>query len=152
MSAPSGVQTEIAAGEQRAVVVEVGGGLRSYRVGDADLLDGYGPAEMSTSGRGQVLMPWPNRLEGGSYEFRGRRHQLPLDEPEARNAIHGVSSKMKAIKLIQDGHVERGSGGAFFTITVHMEILMVSAFVSESMHQRWVAVECKYHRLIGRED
>ena len=34
-------------------------------------------------------MPWPNRLEGGSYEFRGRRHQLPLDEPEAGNAIHG---------------------------------------------------------------
>ncbi len=89
MNAPSGAQIEIAAGEQQAVVVEVGGGLRSYRVGDADLLDGYGPAEMSTSGRGQVLMPWPNRLEGGSYEFRGRRHQLPLDEPEAGNAIHG---------------------------------------------------------------
>jgi aldose 1-epimerase len=89
MNAPSGLQTEIAADEQRAVVVEVGGGLRSYRIGDADLLDGYGPAEMSTSGRGQVLMPWPNRLEGGSYEFGGRRHQFPLDEPEAGNAIHG---------------------------------------------------------------
>jgi aldose 1-epimerase len=34
-------------------------------------------------------MPWPNRLEGGSYEFGGRRHQLPLDEPAAGNAIHG---------------------------------------------------------------
>ena len=36
MNAPSGAQIEIAAGEQRAVVVEVGGGLRSYRVGDAE--------------------------------------------------------------------------------------------------------------------
>ena len=26
---------------------------------------------MSTSGRGQVLMPWPNRLQGGAYEFGG---------------------------------------------------------------------------------
>ncbi len=89
MISPSGQQIELAAGEQRVVVVEVGGGLRSYRLGDCDLLDGYGADEMSTSGRGQVLMPWPNRLEGGSYEFQGHRHQLPLDEPEAGNAIHG---------------------------------------------------------------
>ena len=33
MSLPSGEQIEIAFGEQRAVVVEVGGGLRSYRTG-----------------------------------------------------------------------------------------------------------------------
>ena len=81
MSAPSGEQIEIADGDQRAVVVEVGGGLRSYQLGGGDVLDGYGTAELSTSGRGQVLLPWPNRLEGGTYEFGGRRHQLPLDEP-----------------------------------------------------------------------
>ena len=45
---------------------------------------------MVTSGRGQVLLPWPNRLEDGGYEFDGRRHQLPLTEPTARNAIHGL--------------------------------------------------------------
>jgi aldose 1-epimerase len=72
------------------VVVEVGGGLRTYRVGDADVLDGYDATELSTSGRGQVLIPWPNRLQGGSYEFGGRRHQLPLDETSAGNAIHGL--------------------------------------------------------------
>jgi aldose 1-epimerase len=45
---------------------------------------------MSSSGRGQVLIPWPNRLQDGSYEFEGCRHQLPLNEPERRNAIHGL--------------------------------------------------------------
>ena len=35
-------------------------------------------------------MPWPNRLEDGAYEFDGRTHQLPLTEPERRNAIHGL--------------------------------------------------------------
>jgi galactose mutarotase-like enzyme len=45
---------------------------------------------MSSSGRGQVLIPWPNRLQDGRYEFDGRRHQLPLNEPEHRNAIHGL--------------------------------------------------------------
>jgi aldose 1-epimerase len=45
---------------------------------------------MSSSGRGQILIPWPNRPEDGSYEFDGRRHQLPLNEPERHNAIHGL--------------------------------------------------------------
>ena len=88
--APSGEQIEIAAEDQQAVVVEVGGGIRSYSAGGRELVDGYGADEMSSSGRGQVLIPWPNRLQDGSYEFDGRRHQLPLNEPERRNAIHGL--------------------------------------------------------------
>jgi aldose 1-epimerase len=88
--APSGEQTEIALGDQRAVVVEVGGGLRTYSAAGRDLLDGYAVDQMSPSGRGQLLLPWPNRVEDGSYEFEGRRHQLPLDQPDERNAIHGL--------------------------------------------------------------
>ena len=64
--------------------------MRTYSVGGRDVLDGYGTDEMCASGRGQVLMPWPNRLEDGRYEFDGRGHQLPLTEPESRNAIHGL--------------------------------------------------------------
>jgi aldose 1-epimerase len=88
--APSGEQVEIAHGDQRAVVVEVGGGLRSYSAAGRELLDGYGPDEMSTSGRGQLLIPWPNRVRDGSYEFDGQRHQLALDDPEEQDAIHGL--------------------------------------------------------------
>jgi aldose 1-epimerase len=90
MIAPSGKQITIVAKEQQAVIVEVGGGLRSYSVGDHELLDGYDADEMSSSGRGQVLIPWPNRLEDGRYEFDGGHYQLPLNEPEHRNAIHGL--------------------------------------------------------------
>ena len=90
MIAPSGKQITIVANDQQAVVVEVGGGLRSYSIGGRELLDGYGADEMSSSGRGQVLIPWPNRLQDGSYEFNGASYQLPLNEPERRNAIHGL--------------------------------------------------------------
>src|SRR5690349_22463855 len=90
MIAPSGEQIEFALANHRAVVVEVDGGLRAYSVGGRELIDGYGAAEMSSSGRGQVLIPWPNRLQDGSYEFDGRSHQLPLNEPGNRNAIHGL--------------------------------------------------------------
>jgi aldose 1-epimerase len=88
--APSGDQITIRAGDQQAEVVEVGGGLRSYSAGGHALVDGYSADQMSSSGRGQVLIPWPNRLEDGSYEFDGRRYQLPLNEPERHNAIHGL--------------------------------------------------------------
>jgi aldose 1-epimerase len=81
---------EIEAGDQRAVVDGVGGGLCAYSAGGRDFVDGYPPGEPSTSGRGQVLIPWPNRLEDGAYEFDGRRHQLSLTEPERGNAIHGL--------------------------------------------------------------
>jgi aldose 1-epimerase len=90
VSAPSGKQIEIGLGDQRVVVVEVGGGLRSYEAGGRPVLDGYAESEMCRSGRGQVLLPWPNRLEDGSYEFDGQRHQLPINEVDTRDAIHGL--------------------------------------------------------------
>jgi aldose 1-epimerase len=87
---PSGEQIEISHGDQRAVVVEVGGGLRAYSAAGRELLDAYPADGQITSGRGQVLIPWPNRIEDGAYEFDGERYQLALDETEARNAIHGL--------------------------------------------------------------
>lgn len=90
MRYPSGEQFEIAFGEQRAVAVEVGAGLRAYSVDGEDVIDGYDADEMAAGGRGQVLAPWPNRLQDGSYEFDGRLHQLPLNEQEHSNAIHGL--------------------------------------------------------------
>ena len=90
MDSPSGEQLEIRHGVQAAVVTEVGAGLRTYSAGRREIVDGYGPDEEASSGRGQVLIPWPNRLEDGSYEFDGEHHQLPLTEPEHRNAIHGL--------------------------------------------------------------
>ncbi len=45
---------------------------------------------MCASGRGQVLIPWPNRIADGRYEFGDMQHQLPLNEAERGNAIHGL--------------------------------------------------------------
>jgi aldose 1-epimerase len=91
ISSPSGAQWEITSGDQSAVVVEVGGGLRGYTVGGAPIMDGYGPDEMCPAGAGQVLTPWPNRIRDGKYAFGGDTQQLPLTEPACHNAIHGLS-------------------------------------------------------------
>jgi aldose 1-epimerase len=37
-----------------------------------------------------VLAPWPNRLDGGRYEFDGRPGAAAIDEPHLGNAIHGI--------------------------------------------------------------
>jgi len=91
MVAPSGRQHVLAGpGAQRAVIVEVGGGVREYTVGATPVLDGYPEDQMCASGRGQPLLPWPNRTGDGSYRWEGQALQLPLTEVGRRNAIHGL--------------------------------------------------------------
>jgi aldose 1-epimerase len=87
---PSGQQHEIRLGDQRAVIVEVGGGLRAYDVAGRAVLQGYEVDERARGARGQVLLPWPNRIEDGSYEFEGRKQQLALTKPANHNASHGL--------------------------------------------------------------
>jgi aldose 1-epimerase len=87
---PSGEQHEIRHGDQVVVVTEVGATLRVYSAGGVDIVDGFSVEEPSSAGRGQVLAPWPNRLDGGRYMFDGRPGAAAIDEPELGNAIHGL--------------------------------------------------------------
>jgi aldose 1-epimerase len=87
---PSGRQFEIEHGDQQATVVELGAALRTFAVDAHDRIDGYARDEMCSGSRGQLLVPWPNRIAGGRYEFGGVDHQLALNEPAMNNAIHGL--------------------------------------------------------------
>ncbi len=86
---PSGEQVELRHGGHRAVIVEVSGGSARTRPTAGASSTGTRPHEMCTGARGQLLVPWPNRLRDGRYEFDGERFQVPLSEPEKMNAIHG---------------------------------------------------------------
>jgi aldose 1-epimerase len=86
---PSGEQFEIVHGQQRATIVEVGGGVREYVVGGRPVLDPYPASAMCDGGHGAPLIPWPNRLGDGRYSFDGVDYQVALSEPANRNAIHG---------------------------------------------------------------
>ena len=87
---PSGEQWTIRHGDHEAVVVQVGGGLRTDGFRGRDVLAGYPRDAQCSAGRGQLLIPWPNRIRDGSYSVSGQRHQLALSEPERGNAIHGL--------------------------------------------------------------
>jgi aldose 1-epimerase len=88
--APSGAQYPIEYADQRAVVVEVGGGLRSYDVAGQEIVDGYAPDEIAPASAGQLLAPWPNRIRDGRYAWQGHSYRLALSEPANDNAIHGL--------------------------------------------------------------
>jgi aldose 1-epimerase len=88
--APSGEQFELVLGEQRATVVEVGGGIRAYTVAGREVLESYPVDAMCDGGHGAVLIPWPNRLADGAYTFDGVPRQLPIDEVDKHNANHGL--------------------------------------------------------------
>ena len=88
---PSGRQFVLESGKQQVTVTEVGAGLRTFTVAGKAVLDGYSQEEMCDVARGALLLPWPNRIEDGVYEFDGRRHQLGLTEPARQNAIHGLT-------------------------------------------------------------
>ncbi len=87
---PTGQQWTIGHGSFEATVVEVGGGLRTLTRDGVDLVAGYAADEPCASGRGQQLMPWPNRIRDGRYTFGGTEHQLSVTEVPRGNASHGL--------------------------------------------------------------
>ncbi|MFI0349714.1 aldose 1-epimerase family protein [Actinomadura sp. 9N407] len=86
----TGRQYEIAAGPYRAVVTEQGAGLRELTHQGLPLILPHGADEPVPAALGQLLIPWPNRVDRGGYAFEGRIHQLDLSEPENDCAIHGL--------------------------------------------------------------
>jgi aldose 1-epimerase len=90
MLPPTGDQFQIEAGGYRAVVTESGAALRLLDHDGRTLVDGFAEDTVPSGGRGQLLMPWPNRIRDGAYSFGGTDHQLALTEPSRHNASHGL--------------------------------------------------------------
>jgi aldose 1-epimerase len=123
-SAPTGRQYPLRHGDQEVVVTEVGAGLRSYTVGTGEdawaVLDGFRADEECTAGRGQMLIPWPNRVEDGRYRFDGVEQVLALTEPEAGNAIHGLT-RWSNWTAVEDDAVEHDGASLRMQHTVHAQ-------------------------------
>jgi len=87
----TGAQYEITSGTFRAVITELGAGLRAFESDGVPYLETF-PAddEWPPMGAGAVLVPWPNRVAGGKWEFDGKPQFLDPNEPHRDNAIHGL--------------------------------------------------------------
>ncbi len=80
----------LAAGDYAAAVDTHGGGLHSFSNHGSPVVAPATTNEDPGGWEGRVLAPWPNRLAGGRYEFAGESFQVPVNEPERDNALHGV--------------------------------------------------------------
>jgi aldose 1-epimerase len=94
MGAETGEQYEISCSSARAVITEIGAGLRVFEVGGTPYLETYDADEHPPLGSGAVLVPWPNRVADGRWEWQGRPQQLELTEPDLHNAIHGLQRRL----------------------------------------------------------
>src|SRR6266487_1088735 len=103
-SLPSGQQFEIHRGNMSAVITEVGATLRVFEVGGQEFLFTFSQNEMSMFSEGQVLIPFPNRIDHGMYVFNGMTEQLPLSEPARQNAIHGLTRWMNWLPAVHENH------------------------------------------------
>ncbi|MEI2713286.1 MAG: aldose 1-epimerase family protein [Nocardioides sp.] len=90
MVPPTGEQYAITHGGYRATLTQGGATLRELSYDGRDLIDPFAESEMPAAGRGQVLVPWPNRIRDGRYTWEGTPRQLPLSEPARANASHGL--------------------------------------------------------------
>jgi aldose 1-epimerase len=120
----------LAHGDWQLTVVEVGGGMRLLHHRDWPVLDGYPIERMCNGGRGQPLIPWPNRVDGGRYTFEGQAHQLPLSEPLAGNAIHGLvrwghwrAAEREPARVIME-HTLDPQPGYPFALALRLEYLL----------------------------
>jgi len=52
------------------------------------------PLESNPYHPSAVLTPWVNRVRNGNYSFEGRNYQLPINEPNLGNAIHGLLARV----------------------------------------------------------
>ncbi len=87
---PAGRSFEIADGDARAVVHEVGATLAGFESGGLARTESYPPTRRPPQGAGAVLAPWPNRVRAGRWTHGDAPQQLALTEPDAGNAIHGL--------------------------------------------------------------
>ena len=99
---PGAGERTLVRGDQKAIIVETGAGVRSYTVEGVHVLAGYRPERVSPSARGQWLVPWPNRIRDGKYTFDGEEHVLPIQDPEPDSAIHGLARWVPFQVLDQD--------------------------------------------------
>ncbi len=80
----------ISAGDYQATIVSEGAGLASLTYQGNDLVLPHPPTETPDGYSGKLLLPWPNRVAGGQYQWGEKTQQLEINEPARSAALHGL--------------------------------------------------------------
>lgn len=106
----NGPDTELTLTEHplRAVVSPYGASLRGLYLQEGadeqEIITVYTGAANKVGGQGDVLIPFPGRVNEGRYAFEGQRHQLRKNDKEAPAAIHGFLRQVMWAQQERTGH------------------------------------------------
>ncbi|HYZ55097.1 MAG TPA: aldose 1-epimerase family protein [Streptosporangiaceae bacterium] len=123
----TGRQYELSAGDYHAVITELGAGLRELSYCGEPVISGYQADELPPAGAGQLLVPWPNRVDHGRYTFGGAEYHLDLSEAARGNAIHGLTRWAAWVAVVHEAdrvllkHVPHGYPGYPFGVEIDAE-------------------------------
>lgn len=76
------------------IIPDFGANLIELQLKSHQILDGFKTEEQleaNEKSRGNHLLPFPNRIKDGRYQFEGKEYQLPINKPKEQNAIHGFT-------------------------------------------------------------
>lgn len=87
----NGELIDLRAGDYEARVATSGAALVHLRAAGSDLVIPF-DAETQLAGawQGKSLAPWPNRIAGSRYTYRGVEYLLACNEPQTGSALHGL--------------------------------------------------------------
>lgn len=77
-----------------SVIPSLGGMLNGFKKQGFEIIDGielsrYGVADYLGTFKSAVLLPYPNRISNGRFEFQGNQHQMNCNESALNNSLHG---------------------------------------------------------------
>mgnify|MGYP000597197978 CR=1 FL=1 len=73
-----------------AEISRVGAALRYLAIDEVELVEPGKFDSLSPFCEGVIMSPWPNRIDGGKWQYQGRTLELPINLHEQQNANHGL--------------------------------------------------------------
>ena len=76
-----------------SIVPQCGGVLLSLKLKGIEVIEGYQSEKdlvHKSWNKCGLMLPFPNRLEDGTYQFDGKTYQFPINEKQASNNLHGI--------------------------------------------------------------
>lgn len=82
------------------IYLNLGASLQKLMLNGKEIIKDCYPLEYKVSYASAVMFPFASRIENGTYFFKGKRYQLPINEINNNAALHGLVYN-KTFKLVE---------------------------------------------------
>lgn len=97
----------------QATIAQVGASLREFKINDIELVVPYAEDEPAPLCAGIVMAPWPNRIDGGKWQYEGNTLEVDITIHSQQNANHGFMGRFP-YSLIEQAESSVTLGGVIY--------------------------------------